>query len=66
MVETEGTRLFLRRITEGDFRKQTEAQTPLGRIGQSETPHIPRPSCFWRPRFFLITGETLSITGGLR
>jgi len=32
MVETEGTHTA--GITESDFRKQVESQTPLGRIGQ--------------------------------
>ena len=34
MVETEGTQSA--GITESDFRKQTEATTPLGRIAQPQ------------------------------
>jgi len=63
MIETEGTHSA--GITESDFRKQTEAQTPLGRIGQ--------PSDIAPAVVFLasddaawLTGETLYITGGLR
>ena len=44
MVETEG--VHAAGIAEGDFRKQVEAQTPLGRIGQPDD--VARWSCFWR------------------
>jgi 3-oxoacyl-[acyl-carrier protein] reductase len=63
MVETEGTHAggFL----EGDFRKQVEAQTPVGRIGQ--------PADIARAVVFLasadsgwITGESLVVSGGFR
>lgn len=52
-------------IAEGDFRKQVEAQTPLGRIGQTRdiapaAVFLASPDAAW------ITGETLLIAGGLR
>lgn len=63
MVETEGAHSA--GITESDMRKQIEAATPLGRIGQ--------PSDIAPAVVFLasddaswITGETLYISGGLR
>jgi 3-oxoacyl-[acyl-carrier protein] reductase len=63
LVETEGVRAA--GIPESDFRKQLEAQTPLGRIGQ--------PSDIGPAAVFLaseeagwITGETLHIAGGYR
>jgi 3-oxoacyl-[acyl-carrier protein] reductase len=63
MVETEGTHTT--GITESDFRKQVESQTPLGRIGQ--------PADIAPAVVFLAssdsgwtTGETLYISGGLR
>ena len=63
MVETEGLRTA--GMEEGDFRKQVEAQTPLGRIG--------RPQDIAPAAVFLasedaawITGETLHISGGMR
>lgn len=63
MVETEG--VHSAGIAESDFRKQVEAQTPLGRIGQ---PHdiagaavfLASDDSAW------ITGETLHIAGGFR
>jgi 3-oxoacyl-[acyl-carrier protein] reductase len=63
MVETEGTHSA--GITESDFRKQTEANTPLGRIGQPQdiapaVVFLASPDSAW------ITGETLYISGGLR
>jgi 3-oxoacyl-[acyl-carrier protein] reductase len=63
MVETEGTHTA--GITESDFRKQTEAQTPLGRIGQ---PNDIAPAVVFLASddSSWITGETLYITGGLR
>src|SRR5438093_11822398 len=61
MVETEGLRAA--GIAESDFRKQIEAQTPLGRIGQ--------PQDIGPAAVFLasgesgwITGETIHIAGG--
>jgi 3-oxoacyl-[acyl-carrier protein] reductase len=63
MVETEGTHTA--GITESEMRKQTEANTPLGRIG--------KPGDIAPAAVFLasdesswITGETLYISGGLR
>jgi 3-oxoacyl-[acyl-carrier protein] reductase len=63
MVETEGVRSA--GISESDLRKQVEAQTPLGRIGQ--------PADIAPAAVFLasddarwITGETLYIAGGYR
>ena len=63
LVETEG--VHAAGFAEGDFRKQFEAQTPLGRIGQ--------PQDIGPAAVFLasgesdwITGETLHIGGGFR
>lgn len=63
MVETEG--VHAAGLSESDFRKQIEAQTPLGRIGQ--------PQDIGPAAVFLasgesgwITGETLLIAGGYR
>ena len=63
MIETEG--LHSAGFVESDFRKQYEAQTPLGRIGQpqdiaSAAVFLASPDAEW------ITGETLYITGGYR
>jgi len=63
MVETEG--LHAASIAESDFRKQTEAQTPLGRIGQPQD-IAPAAVFFASQDSAWITGETLYITGGLR
>jgi len=63
MVETEG--LHGAGIAESDFRKQTEAQTPLGRIGQPDD-IAPAVVFLASPESSWITGETLYITGGLR
>jgi 3-oxoacyl-[acyl-carrier protein] reductase len=62
-VETEG--LHAAGLSSGDFRKQVEAQTPLGRIGQPQdiapaTVFLASDDSAW------ITGETLYITGGYR
>jgi len=63
MVDTEGLRA--QGIGESDMRKQVEAQTPLGRIGQ---PHdIAGAAVFFASADSAwITGETLYITGGYR
>jgi 3-oxoacyl-[acyl-carrier protein] reductase len=63
MVETEGWHAA--GIAESDFRKATEAQTPLGRIGQ---PNDIAPAVVFlaSPDSAWTTGETLYITGGLR
>jgi 3-oxoacyl-[acyl-carrier protein] reductase len=63
MVETEG--VHASGIAESDMRKQVEAQTPLGRIGQpqdiaSAAVFLASPDSAW------ITGETFIIAGGLR
>jgi 3-oxoacyl-[acyl-carrier protein] reductase len=63
MVETEGTHSA--GITESDFRKQIESQTPLGRIGRPQdiapaVVFLASPDASW------ITGETLYISGGNR
>lgn len=63
MVETEGTRNS--GITESDLRKQVEAQTPLGRIGQPRdiatmAVFLASDDSSW------ITGETFLVSGGLR
>jgi len=63
MVETEG--VHAAGIAESDMRKQTEAATPLGRIGQPQdiapaAVYLASSDSAW------VTGETLYITGGLR
>jgi len=63
MVETEG--VHTAGFAESDFRKQLEAQTPLGRIGQ---PHDVAPAAVFlaSDEAAWITGETWHIAGGLR
>ena len=63
MIETEGLRAS--GISESDFRKQTEALTPLGRIGVPQD--IARAAVFmasddagW------VTGQSLILAGGQR
>ncbi len=63
IIETEG--LHATGITESDFRKQHEAETPLGRIGQPQD-IAPAVVFLASPDAGFITGETLYITGGLR
>jgi 3-oxoacyl-[acyl-carrier protein] reductase len=63
MVETEG--VHSTGIADSDFRKTTEAQTPLGRIGQPQdiapaVVFLASADSGWT------TGETLYISGGLR
>lgn len=63
MVETEG--VHTAGFSEGDFRKQMEANTPLGRIGQVGdiaplAVFLASNDSAW------ITGETFLVTGGLR
>jgi len=63
VVETEG--LHAAGMAEGDFRKQAEAQIPLGRIGQTEdvapaAVFLASEDAAW------ITGETWRVAGGLR
>ena len=52
-------------FAEGDFRKQIEAQTPLGRIGQPQD-IAPAAVFLASADSGWITGETLSISGGLK
>jgi len=63
VVETEGTHTA--GIVQGDFRKQVESQTPLGRIGQPED-IAPAAVFFASDDSSWITGETLVIAGGMR
>ena len=63
MVETEGVRAA--GLAESDFRKELEAKTPLGRIGQPRdiapvAVFLASGDAGW------ITGETLLVAGGLR
>lgn len=61
MVETEG--VHAAGFIEGDFRKQTEAQTPLGRIGQ---PKDISPAVLFlaSDESSWITGEIFYVSGG--
>jgi 3-oxoacyl-[acyl-carrier protein] reductase len=52
-------------ISESDMRKQVEAQTPLGRIGQADD-IAPAAVFFASADSKWITGETLLIAGGYR
>jgi 3-oxoacyl-[acyl-carrier protein] reductase len=63
MVETEGVHAC--GFAESEFRKQVEAQTPLGRIGQ---PRDIAPTAVFLASADAgwITGETLLVAGGLR
>jgi 3-oxoacyl-[acyl-carrier protein] reductase len=63
MVETEG--FHAAGISESDFRKQTEAATPLGRIGQPDD-IAPAAVFLASNESAWITGETLYISGGRR
>lgn len=63
MVITEG--VVSAGISESEMRKQVEAQTPLGRIGQPED-IAPAAVFFASNDSAWITGETLVIAGGLR
>lgn len=63
MVETEGARSA--GVTESDLRRQVEAQTPLGRIGQPRdisgaVVFLASDDSSW------VTGETFLISGGYR
>lgn len=63
MVETEG--LHAVGFAESDFRKNVEAQTPLGRIAQPED--IARAAVFFAsPDAGWVTGQTLILAGGQR
>ncbi|HVM62344.1 MAG TPA: glucose 1-dehydrogenase [Verrucomicrobiae bacterium] len=63
MVETEG--LHSAGIVESEFRGQTVAQTPLGRIGQPED-IAPVVAFLASAEAGWITGESLCVAGGLR
>jgi 3-oxoacyl-[acyl-carrier protein] reductase len=63
MVETEG--LNAAGIAESDMRKQTEAQTPLGRIGQPQD-IAPAAVFLASSDSAWITGESYFISGGMR
>jgi 3-oxoacyl-[acyl-carrier protein] reductase len=63
MVETEG--LHSTGIADSDFRKTVETQTPLGRIGQPDD-IAPAAVFFASQDSSWITGETLTISGGMR
>ncbi len=63
MVETEG--VHAGGFAEGDFRRETEAKTPFGRIGQPEdiapaVVFLASNDAAW------VTGQTLFVSGGLR
>jgi 3-oxoacyl-[acyl-carrier protein] reductase len=63
MVETEG--VVAAGFNEGEFRKQVEAQAPLGRIGQPDD-IAPAAVFLASADSKYITGETLRVAGGLR
>jgi 3-oxoacyl-[acyl-carrier protein] reductase len=63
MVQTEGVRAA--GFDTGEFRKQVESLTPLGRIGQVED-IAPAAVFFASADASWITGETLVVAGGLR
>jgi 3-oxoacyl-[acyl-carrier protein] reductase len=63
MVETEG--VHAAGLAQSDFRKQIEAQTPLGRIGQPKDV-APAAVFLASSDSEWITGETLYIAGGYR
>lgn len=63
MVETEG--VHAGGFSEGEFRKQIESQTPLGRIGQTQD-IAPAAVFLASSDSSWITGETFYISGGLR
>jgi 3-oxoacyl-[acyl-carrier protein] reductase len=65
LVETEGTAAGGYSAAEGDFRKQMEAESPLGRIGQ---PRDIAPAAVFLASSdsSWMTGETLYVSGGLR
>jgi 3-oxoacyl-[acyl-carrier protein] reductase len=63
LIETEG--VHAAGFAEGDFRKQIEVQSPMGRIGQ---PGDIAPAAVYLASSdsSYITGETLNISGGMR
>jgi 3-oxoacyl-[acyl-carrier protein] reductase len=61
MVETEG--VHAAGIADSDFRRQVEAQTPLGRIGQPDD--IAQAAVFMASdESRWVSGETLLLAGG--
>jgi 3-oxoacyl-[acyl-carrier protein] reductase len=65
LIETEGTTAAGMTAAEGAFRKQIEAETPLGRIGQPDdigpiAVFLASDDSGW------MTGETFYVSGGLR
>lgn len=63
MVETEG--LHTAGLMDSDFRRDVESRTPLGRIGQTDD-IAPAAVFLASADSAWITGETLTISGGLR
>ena len=63
MVESEG--LHAAGFAQSDFRRQVEAQTPLGRIGQPDD-IAPAVAFLASPEASWITGESWIISGGNR
>lgn len=63
MIETEGVRSG--GYSEGDFRKWMEAQSPLGRIGQTDD-ISPTAVYLASADSKFLTGETLRVAGGIR
>ena len=63
MVETEG--LHAAGIHGSDFRTEMERQTPLGRIGQPQD-IAPAVVFLVSPESSWVTGETLTIAGGMK
>ncbi len=63
MVETEG--VHAAGLAAGDFRKQVEGMTPLGRIGQPRD-ITPAAVYFASDDSAWVTGETLVLSGGMR
>jgi hypothetical protein len=62
MIETEG--VHTAGFNEGDFRKWVEAQSPLGRIGQSDD-IAPTAVYLASSDSKYLTGETIRVTGGI-
>ena len=63
MIETEGVRAA--GFSEGDFRRWIEAQSPLGRIGQTDD-IAPTAVFLASADSKYMTGETLLVSGGVR
>jgi 3-oxoacyl-[acyl-carrier protein] reductase len=63
MIETEGVRAA--RMNESDFRRWIQAQSPLGRIGQTDD-IAPTAVYLASSDSKFMTGETLLVTGGVR